>query len=320
MKALRIIDAYWFASMPAERLAMLRIITGSFAVTYLLVRSGHLTGYATFPERDFAPVGVASLLSGPAPSWLCYAAFAVAVVSGVAFALGALYRWSAPLFAAAFLFVTTYRNSWGMVYHQDNLVALHLLLLSLAPAQEAWSFDARHQKSPPAAQGRYGWAVRAMCWVTVISYVLAGLAKLKNTGWDWSHGEVLRTHVAYDAVRKLELGGVHSPIGAWLVKFQWPFSVLGVATLVLELGAPLALLHRRIATVWVLGIWGFHLGVILLMAITFAYPVSGCAFASFFAVERIRQHHIFQKFRPLVSRLPSVHPAPEAEALSKLED
>jgi len=55
--------------------------------------------------------------------------------------------------------------------------------------------------------------------------------------------------------------------------------------LVLELGAPFAALGGRIPNAWVCGIWSFHVGVIALMAIGFAYPVSGAAFASFFAVE-----------------------------------
>jgi len=303
MMLLGTIDRYWFAPMPAERLATLRVITGAFATLYLLLRSPHLTGYAHFPARQFAPIGVVTLLDAPLPAGLAYAVFAVTLLCGVAFVSGARYRLSGPLFALGFLWVTTYRSSWGMVFHQDNLVALHLLVLALAPAAEVWSHDARRlasRRQPPLEPaGRFGWAVRAMCWLTVVSYVLAGIAKLENAGWAWSEGEVLRTHVAYDAVRKLELGGIHSPIGAWLVRYEWPFSVLGLATLLLELGAPLALLHRRLAWVWVIGVWGFHIGVIALMAITFAYPVSGCAFASFFPVERLRELRLVRRVWPL---------------------
>lgn len=287
MNPLRWFDDYWYARMPAERVAALRIITGGFALVYIVARASHLTGYAHFPDHDFAPIGIASPLSTPLPAALTYAIFALSVVCGGAFVAGAYYRLTGPLFAAGFLWLTTYRNSWGMIFHQDNLVALHLLILALAPAAKAWAYDARSGSSPASADGRFGWPVRAMCWATVVSYVLAGLAKVKNTGWAWSDGDVLRTQVAYDALRKLELGGMHSPLGAWSVQFETPFVILGFMTLVLELGAPLALLHRRVRTLWVVGIWSFHLGVIALMAITFAYPVSGCAFASFFAVETL---------------------------------
>ena len=97
------------------------------------------------------------------------------------------------------------------------------------------------------------------------------------------------------------------------MQFEWPFAVLGFLTLVLELGAPLALVQRHLRTVWVLGVWGFHVGVIALMAITFAYPVSGCAFASFFAVERLVRHPVAERLlgrfrRARGNRTESVNP------------
>ena len=54
-----------------------------------------------------------------------------------------------------------------------------------------------------------------------------------------------------------------------------------------ELGAPFALLGRRVALVWTLAVIAFHLGVFGLMAILFPFPLSGVAFAPFFAPERL---------------------------------
>lgn len=289
MNPLAAFDRYWFAAMPPQRLAALRVIVGGFAWVYLAVRAAHLTGYAQFSAHDFAPVGVTSWLDRPLTPPLVYAIYVTTLLAGLAFVAGAFFRLSGPLFAAGFLWVTSYRNSWGMIFHTDNLVALHLAVLAFAPAALAWSYDARGREPPPP-DGRFGWAVRSLCCLTVCSYVLAGIAKLRNAGWAWSEGDVLRSHVAYDALRKIELGSFHSPVGAWLVAYEWPFQILGVLTLVLELGAPLALVDRRVGAAWVLGVWGFHVGVIALMAITFAYPVTGCAFASFFAVERLGSH------------------------------
>jgi hypothetical protein len=61
---------------------------------------------------------------------------------------------------------------------------------------------------------------------------------------------------------------------------------MAVMSLAIELGGPLALLHRRLALLWSLAAWGFHLGVILLMAIVFPYPLLGLAYAPMFRVER----------------------------------
>ena len=55
----------------------------------------------------------------------------------------------------------------------------------------------------------------------------------------------------------------------------------------IELGAPLALVHRRIGYAWAAIAWGFHAGVVLLMNIVFLYPLSGIAFAPLLPVERV---------------------------------
>jgi hypothetical protein len=72
-----------------------------------------------------------------------------------------------------------------------------------------------------------------------------------------------------------------------LVGHAWLFPPLAVATLAVELGAPLALLGGRVARVWALLAWGFHVGVAAVMAIVFPYSLLGIAFAPFFNVEQL---------------------------------
>ena len=60
--------------------------------------------------------------------------------------------------------------------------------------------------------------------------------------------------------------------------------------MVVELGAPLALIPGRIRYTWVAVAWAFHLGVLLLMAISFPYQLLGVAYLSFLPVERIEVH------------------------------
>ena len=40
------------------------------------------------------------------------------------------YRVTAPLAALGMLWVTAYRNSWGMVFHTENLLVIHLAVLA----------------------------------------------------------------------------------------------------------------------------------------------------------------------------------------------
>jgi len=288
MKLLLAFDRYWFAPAPAARLAILRLLIGASALVYLLIRFQNLRSVGHFDPADFHPVGLAAALSAPLPAPLVTGLTLLAVLTAVPFLIGFRYRVFGPLFAAVFLWVTTYRNSFGMVFHTENLLCVQLLLVGLAPAADAFSFDARRLATPPEPAGHYGWAIRAMTWVIVIAYVLAGLAKLKLAGFTWLDGELLRRHIAYDNLRKLELGSFHAPLGAVLVRYSVPFQAFAILTVFIELGAPIALLGRRFAIAWCLAAWLFHIGVIALMAIPFPYQLAFVAYAPFFEVERYR--------------------------------
>lgn len=281
----------WYAPAPAARLAALRFAVGAFSTYYLASRLRPLSNVASLHDWQFAPVGLASFLELPLPSSVVLTICVAALVLAAAFALGVLYRVTAPLFALSLLWVTSYRNSWGMLYHTDNLLVLHVMLLAAAPAADTFSVDAwraRRAGKPLAddgEHGRYGWAIRALCVGTAIAYFLAGVAKLKLGGVAWAGGEQLRAQVAFDSLRKIMLGRDAASIGIWLVRHPALFAPLAAATLLIELGAPLALLHRHLALAWALGAWAFHVGVNVTMGITFAYPLSFVAFFPLFPVE-----------------------------------
>jgi hypothetical protein len=282
------LDTWFYATMPRERLAVLRIGIGGYALIYLALRASHLNAMVDYPESSFAPVGVVQLIDQPLPSSWVYALFAGALVTGGLFTLGVCYRAGAPLFALLLLWVMSYRHSWGMIFHTDNLLVLHVLLLSVAPAADAYAYRPRASLATSSCSegGRYGWAIRAICLVTVASYVVAGVAKLTLTGWSWAAGDALREHIAHDALRKIELGSIHSPFGPWLLPHAWSFAPLSTFSLAAELLAPLALLGGRLTAGWCISAWLFHAGVLALMAIAFPYALSGCAFLAFFPIER----------------------------------
>lgn len=307
MKGLSRVDEWWYHAAPAERLALLRIAVGAYALVYSLVRFPALTAVTRFHASEFDPTGPVVWLSAPLSAGLVYAIAVLALVAGAAFVAGFRYAVSGPAFALLFLWVTSYRSSWGMKFHTENLVALHLLLLAFVPAADALSMDSRRAALPArAAHGRYGWPIRAMCVVTLIAYLLAGIAKLRLAGADWVTGEVLRGQVAYDNLRKIELGSVHSFLGAMLVEHSLPFRVLAWGTMAIELGAPLALLGKRAARSWVFGAFAFHLGVVALMVIAFPYQLSFVAYLSFFEVERVQSTRPYRFVRERLARLAPV--------------
>lgn len=275
---------WFFAVAPAARLAVARILVLGFCTAYVLFGAPLLLKFGN-PEA-FQPVGVVSLLARPLPSVVAYTIYALCLAAGALATLGIRYVLTAPVFAAALLWVTSYRNSWGMIFHTENLFVVHALVLACCP-------QAGHCLTPRAVQhnrevsaSEYGWPLRVLSLITVATYVMAGIAKLQHAGPAWALGDEIRTHIAYDALRKIELGSAYSPLGVALIPHAWVFAPLAMLTLVFELGAPLALIGGRVALVWCSACWLFHVNVLLLMLIVFPYPLVGVAYISFFALEK----------------------------------
>jgi hypothetical protein len=287
---LRRFDARFMEPAPAQRLATLRILVGTFATTFLVVRSGYLFDISALPPARFEPVGLLGWLGEPLPVWLVQTTLVATVLVGVLATLGWRHRVTGPVFAIGFLLLTTYDNSWQHVAHTENLAALHLLVLGFAPSADALSLDDRRSSRPSAQpHARYGWPVRLISLITVSTYVIAGIAKQRNGGLHWITGDVLRNQVANDNLRKIVLGDSYSPLGARMVAHGWLFPPMALGAMVIELGAPLALLRGRIRTVMVAAMWFFHVAILGIMAILFIYPLTVIAYASLLRPERLAQ-------------------------------
>jgi len=286
--ALHRAEGWLFAPAPAERLAVLRILAGTFAVTYLLVRLPAFLALADAPARSFHPVGLLSPLGGPWPAATVRALVLATIALGLAFTTGLWFRLSGPAFALGLLLLCTYRSSWGQLLHFENLMVVQVLIVGFAPSADVLALGrARSGRDRPPVAASYGSPVRLAALVTVVTYVLAGLAKLRLGGWDWMLGDTLRNHVAYSAARLDLLGGTPSPLGRRLVAHAWLFPPLAIATVLVELAAPVALLGGRVRNAWVVAAWLLHAGVAALMFVVFPYPLFLVAFAPFFRLERL---------------------------------
>jgi hypothetical protein len=280
---LRGIAGWFFAPAAAERLAALRILIGTWGLVYIALRSVEFFKVASLGKQHFEPVGITRLLDAPLPVGVAMGTLVVSLVLLVLFVLGVGYRVVGPLAALGVLWSTTYRTSWGMIFHTDNLLVLHMFALAFAPAAHAFALAKR--PAQPARAG-YGWALKLMIALTAATYVLAGIAKLRLGGLGWLDGEVLRNHIAVDNLRKAVLGDWLAPLATVFLEHPGAFTIFSVMSLALELGAPIALLGGKPARLWAVGAWGFHLGVVLLMNIWFLYPLTGVAFAALLPVER----------------------------------
>jgi hypothetical protein len=297
-RPLRALDRFFYPVAPPERVAALRLVVGAFSCCFLAVRFTSFTSLGRM-ARELAPVGPLFWMREPLSPAVLTAVAALTLLLSVGFLLGVRYRVVGPAFALLLLFLTTYRSSFGMKFHTENLLLLQVAVLALSPAADAVSLDARG-KARRAPHGRYGWGPRAAGMLMAVTYVLAGVAKIRLGGDGWLSGEILQAQIAYDNLRKIELGSIHSPLGVALVPHVGLLAVLAWLTLGVELGAPLALRGGRTALVWSVFSWGFHFAVLATMAIAFAYPLSGVPYLAFFRAERLLET---RPFRWMVRRL-----------------
>lgn len=274
--------------VPAARLGLVRVLIGGYTLQYLLCRRRLFRNMVRTRPELFAPVGPARILARPLPPAVADALNDATLASAALFSLGTGGPVVARVHAALLTWTLAYRNSWSMIFHSDNLLVLHTLALSAGRAADAVSVAAAFRGGPaPAAHPRYGWPLHLMNGSTAAAYLLAGVAKIAGeSGWAWARGDGLRRQVAIDSLRKEVFGSHASPLAYRLYPHRRLFTAMAVTSLVVELGAPLALVDRRLGRLWAMGAFAMHWGILAVMGIRFRYQLAGVAFASWFDVER----------------------------------
>lgn len=278
---------------PAERLAAFRIAVGVFVVVYLVGRAPVFLALADRPAGDFDPVGILAPLAGPPHGAIVTATFVVTLAAGVAATVGYRYRLSSIVAAVGLLFLATLRSSWGQLLHFENLMVLQLLVLAFAPAADAWSLDARRHTArtgdpnPAEPSAAYGFPLTLASLVMVVTYVIAGVAKLRYGGIEWLDGDTLRNHVAYSAARLDIIGGTPPILAEFVVEHAWILAPAAVIAVVVELAAPVVFIGRTWRNAWVASAWLMHIGILLTMSVGFPSPLFGVAFAPLFPLERV---------------------------------
>ena len=221
-------ERWYLRDAPPQRLAVIRILVGGFATLYTAVRVPDLWAYADFSDSRFHPVGVSGLLDSPLSPGIWHALLVLTVPLCIVFMIGWRYKVTAPITAVVLLFTTTYHDSFGQLFHTENLMVIYVIVLAIVPAADVLSLDRRRAElrgiEEPAAGPQYGWPAVLLSVLCVVTYMLAGWAKISNGGWGWMHGEVLRNQIAFDNVRKAVMGDPYSAIGAFLVRHGWIFS------------------------------------------------------------------------------------------------
>ncbi len=287
------LNNYWFTAMSPERIAIIRIITGLFSFWYLFTRLDMIQRVVKGTASNFDPVGIASFLVEPLSLNLFSLLLYITLGLNILYILGVKYRYTGPAFALMFLFVMCYRNSWGMVYHNYNILTLHVFVIGMVAAADKLSVDnwinSKKTKTSNNNENnwQYGWPIRLLSSITVGSYVLAGLAKIMGElAWGWIDGSAMRSQIAVDAIRKEMFGGTTTPLFELIYPYAGLFTIMGIVAIVLELGAIAALTNKYAGMIWAVVTCSMHWGILFIMGIDFPYHYTGIIFLSFFPLEK----------------------------------
>lgn len=285
------IHHFWFEEVPAERLAILRILSGLYAFWFLSRNVLYLHYIAQTDPVMFAPKAIIRLLPGPLHPDLFLGIVLFTLVLNVLFIIGWKYKITGIGFAFFLWWVLSYRNSWSMLYHIHHLMILFVGVVGIARSADALSMDAiwrarKGKEKLPGKHWQYGWPIKLILSVTLIAYFLAGVAKLAGPlGWGWMF--TLREHVAIDTLRKVVLGSDKaSTFFPKIYTQSWFFIVGGIGSFFLELLAPLVILNKKAGKGWAVLTFAMHWTIYILMGIRFPFQLSGIPFLTFFEPER----------------------------------
>lgn len=295
----RVMDTLRPAATPV-RPALMRLGIGGFSAVHQFGRREMMRKLHSQDASRFEPIGVVRVLKKPLPPVVANSLFTAAQVTNILTTIGFAHRITGPLNAALQLWTMTYRNSWGMIFHNDNGLVLHQAVLGLGRSADAFSVDAliKHARTG-ASSGRslwqslapqrfdraYGGIPTAMNIGTMAIYFISGIAKIRSPkGWGWASGDTLREQIASDAVRKEVFGSIAPKAAGTLYNSKGQFGALAIITLIVELGAPLSLVNRRLGQLFAIAAWGMHIGIRIVMGIKFKYNTSGVSYLSYFPV------------------------------------
>lgn len=259
----------WFVPQATARhLTIWRVWASGVSAIYLLVRAPAIVNAGSTID-SFSGIGVLWWLDSPLPRFVLWFALIVAVLGLSALALGRATRVSVWLGAGLTLILLTHRSSFGQVLWFDIVMVLHLVVLAAVYV----SSDDGELRSETA-----GWGIRLAALISATTYVVSAITKLQVSGLDWVGDGALESHIAFTATRAQVLGATPSPIADSLIGLGVTSAPLAVLALTLELGAPIALLTRRVAWAWSTLMWGMHVVIAATMFIVFHWPLTGALF------------------------------------------
>lgn len=244
----------------ARQIAVFRIVLGVHLATIFMSPNVPLLlqlGSPEFPTtQSVFPVAFEEWVL----PWLMTASH-VGVMGSLLLAAGALTRVVAPVVLVCYVVTQNYYYR-STTAHDDWLYfTFCLLILCFARSSDALSIDSRFHKSVPRDAIDYRWPVELMLAWFGLLYTAAGLAKILplRKGWVWLQGGTLEAVV----ISLIPDSPWHWIAGSipFDYRIRWPWVLLSLGTVIVELGACSLWFSRRAAWPVFLSVLSLHLGI-----------------------------------------------------------
>jgi hypothetical protein len=251
---------FWFRPVTSRGVHIARLLLSINALWVVLSRPDWPDLFAWPPEL-WAGAGTSRLrylYFSPATTerilyWvLCLCLVAVIVNVGTrlfAFAAGLLLYHFAPL-------EHVIAQSVGPYFGGLTVPLLGFLILAAAP---------RPAKDRSVRSPDHRWPLALIQMLFAFTYVLAGLAKLRFSGFGWMSADNMRSTI--EVFNSFE--PADRPVARFLVEHPALCGALAVATVAMELTFPLILFSRRAAQILVPLVFAGHVGIYLTLGVVF---------------------------------------------------
>lgn len=267
-------NSFWFTPTRPTNLALSRLFFFGLVLWYYRRFFGadsfrswtELPRVFWMPEGFFEMFGI-GVLSGPGLEILTL----VWVVSLAASCLGLLTRPAVFLAFCCSLYLLGLPHNFGKVDHSDAILILMMGAFAVSRCGDAFSADALLRRffatsaERPEASPEYTWPLR-LCWVAfTLMFFAAGVAKLRTSGLQW----ILSDNMAILLTRHQLTHDPLLDLGPALADITWVPTIIAAATVVLEVGAPLALFSRTLRRVIIPGLLSTQIGIWVLLGVSF---------------------------------------------------
>jgi hypothetical protein len=285
-------ERFWFAPGSPQNLAAARIIFGITSLWILVSRD--FAGISSLPSEFWSAVPASArwrfLDFGGHPllerALERSAALAlVCVILGVlprlsCFVSGMLLYHLAPLESIIW---TTNPYARGL-----TIAVLALLTLAFSPCADCWTLWPSSARKADST-GDYTWPVRLIQVFIVQIYFFSGYSKIFYSGWRWASSSNMRNWMLYFS--EADQTRVFHSLGAWIAARPVVCGIIGVGTLVFELGLFVVLFSKTARLLLIPLVAIFHLGILLSMNLVFLNVPQLLIFADWDSLEtRIRTH------------------------------